>query len=89
MKSSMNGDSPAAQRRVPDFDNDIGWVDDLGQRAVLESDIQLAVENDRFHCIFRHIEFLYSKSVNMKVDLSRSPHNRYVVCSHNFEEATR
>ena len=53
-KDSLDGDLPATERRVPDLNNDIGLVDDLGQRAVLESNIQFAMENHRFHCVLRH-----------------------------------
>ena len=55
-KMSFDRDLPATERRVPDLDNDIGLVDDLGQRAILESDIQFAVEDHRFHRVLRHID---------------------------------
>jgi hypothetical protein len=70
--------SPAAERCIPDFDNDICWVDYLRYWAVFESDVQLAVEDHCFHCIFRHDDCLI-------------PQTGLNVCScspHSFSEVT-
>lgn len=40
----------AAERGVGDFDDDIGWVADSGDGAVLQGDLVGAVEDDGFHC---------------------------------------
>jgi hypothetical protein len=47
---------PAAERAIPDFNNDICWINDLWQRTVFESDVQLSVEDHGFHCTFRHFD---------------------------------
>lgn len=48
--------TPAAQRRISDLHNDICLVLDRWDWAILEPDIELAVEDHSFHCIFRHLD---------------------------------
>jgi len=54
--------SPPTQRRIYDFDDNIGLIFDLGNRTVLNRYLVRLLENHRFHCIFRHRHFVFATS---------------------------
>lgn len=45
---------PSTECRIPHFHDKICGIDDLWHWPVLDADVQLAVEDDGFHCFARH-----------------------------------
>jgi hypothetical protein len=49
-----NRNSPPAQCRIPDLDDDVGRVYNFRDWPVLDSDVELPMEDDGFHGAFCH-----------------------------------